>query len=135
MAAGPTGGARWAYRIARCAVAAVWAWHGLVPKLLVEHPDEAAPLLVAGFDQELAWMLVHVAGWCELLLAALVLVFWRQRWPLALTAGLMLAAVAGIAATDPTMFLAAFNPLTLSLAVAALATVAWLLHPPAPSTS
>ena len=118
-----------AYVVARITVVFIWLWHGLVPKLIVQHPDEALPLTNAGFSAEAAWMQVYIAGILEMLLALLVVVYWRQRWPLLVTMIGMVAAIVGVALTAPILFLDAFNPLTFSITVGAVATVAWLLHP------
>jgi hypothetical protein len=118
-----------AYRWARLAVVLVWLWHGLVPKLIVRHPDEALPLINAGFSESTAWTQVTIAGFLEIGMAIAVVVWWRHRWPLMLTMIGMAAAIIGVALTAPMLFLDAFNPLTFSITVGILALVAWLLHP------
>ena len=111
------------HAIARLALAAVFFYHGLVPKLLFDHPDEAAPLLDGGFSPEEAWRLVRAAGIGEILFAAVLLVAWRSAWPLIVTIVLMIVALVGVATTTPRLLVAAFNPVSLNLCVIALAAI------------
>jgi uncharacterized membrane protein YphA (DoxX/SURF4 family) len=112
------------YAVARSAVAFVFAWHGLVPKLIFEDQGELQPLLDAGFDAETALTVVHVAGWMEITFAVLLVVLWRARWPLwVVVVGMVTVAIA-TALTSPQMFRAAFQPLTLNLCMGALAWIA-----------
>jgi len=113
------------HAVGRSVVAFTFAWHGLVPKLLVRDPTEAAPLLAAGLSDASAWMLVTIAGLGEIAWAAFLVVFWRRRWALLATATVMAGLLVGVVATTPVALLRAFNPLTLNVAVAALALLGW----------
>ena len=68
-------------------------------------------------------MAVTVAGWTEILFALLMLVLWRQKWPLWLTVVLMLVGIPIVATSAPAYLSAAFNPITLNLGLAALAAI------------
>lgn len=116
-------GPRAARAAARGALALVFAWHGLVPKLLVRHPDEAAPLLALGCPEETAWTLVVAAGVAEIAFAACLLLLWRRRWPALACLAFVVPVTVLVAFASPQLFLGAFNPLTLNVAVAALAVV------------
>ena len=119
--------------ICRVAIAFVWLYHGLVPKLLGPHPDELAMNLALGISVEAATRVSYVAGGFELLLGLAILALPRQRWPLQLTIVLMLALLAYAAWAVPRLLVGAFNPVTINLCVAALAWLA-LLQMPAQST-
>ncbi len=71
------------YAICRGMVAFVWFYHGLVPKLLGPHADELRMNLALGLEPAQAERLSMMAGVFEVLFALLVVVCWRQRWPLA----------------------------------------------------
>jgi hypothetical protein len=124
-----------AYSIARCSVAFVWLWHGLVPKLLFHHPDEATMLTDAGVAAAMAQLGVTLAGIMEIGLALWSLVAWRSLLPMILTIALMLAALLGVAFFSPRMFAMPFNPATLNLLVISLAAVACITSRFTPSST
>ena len=109
--------------VARVGLALVFAWHGLVPKLLGPNPDEIALLRDAGLPAGLTGPAVAALGLAELLLAAALLLTWHRAWlPIACLA-LAVVATVGVALTSPRYLGAAFNPVTLDLAVALLAVI------------
>jgi hypothetical protein len=124
----PAGAARRAlvHALAASAVAFVWLWHGVVPKLLGPHPDELAMLTEAGVAEPWATWLTLAAGVAETLFGLAFLPLSRRRWPWLLTIALMAAATVGVVATSPHRALAAFGPVSLDLAVAALAAIGLL---------
>jgi uncharacterized membrane protein YphA (DoxX/SURF4 family) len=111
------------HAVARLGLAVVFAYHGLIPKLLGPHADEMAMLRDAGIPVERAWTVLALLGIGELLLAVCFLIFWRRSWPSWLCLGLMLLATAGVAVSSPRYLGAAFNPVSLNLAVACLAVI------------
>jgi len=78
---------------------------------------------------------VTVAGLVELFFSFLPVALWRYRWPLWATLGFMLVGIPAVAITAPTYLRAAFNPLTLNLAVAALAAIAIIAGRDLPSAT
>jgi hypothetical protein len=121
------------YALARGSIALIWLYHGLVPKLLTHQATEALMLTRAGVAPETAAALVNVAGAVEIGLGLLMLLAWRWRWPLLLTIGLMVAALAGSLRYTPELVVAAFNPVSLNLAVSALAAIAYGIAADVPS--
>lgn len=119
---------------ARGGVAAVWLWHGLVPKLLTADPTELKLLVAAGAPVDRAPELLAAAGVAELLFGLLVLLAPGRRAPLWLTIAAMAAALIGVAATAPSVLTAAFNPVTTNLSVALLAALALVLEAASPSS-
>jgi hypothetical protein len=119
--------------LARLNVAFIWLWHGLVPKLIFMHPDEVSPLMAAEFSAESARLQVIAAGWVEIAIGLIVLLWWRARWPLWLTVVLMPIALVGVALTVPALLQAAFNPVTLNVSMFILATIALLTGRDLPS--
>lgn len=122
-----------AHASARGGVAFVWLYQGAVPKLLRRHPEELALTRDAGVPADLATAAVILLGGAEVALGLAVLVAWGARWPLVLTAGLMVLATVGVAVGSPAVLVAAFNPVTLNGALLALAIVALVLAEEAPS--
>lgn len=112
------------YALCRLSIAFVWFYHGLVPKLLGPHADELAMNMSLGLSEPGAVMLARVAGVGEILMAGCVLLFWKQRWPLLLTAVSMLGLLLFVLIFQPPLLLGAFNPVSTNLAVFALSVVA-----------
>lgn len=75
--------------------------------------------------QLLNW--VWLFGWLEVGFAGILIAFWKARWPLWWTIAAMFAATLTVGINSPAYLTAAFNPLTLNLAVAALAAIGLLV--------
>ena len=67
--------------IARVALAAVFAYQGLVPKLLTRNVDEIAMLRDAGVAAGVTGSVVTALGILELAFAVALLFAWHRRWP------------------------------------------------------
>jgi uncharacterized membrane protein YphA (DoxX/SURF4 family) len=111
------------HAIARGGLALIFAYHGVVPKLLGPHADEIAMLADAGLGPSAARAAAFALGIGELAVAACLLIYRRRRWPAGLCLVLMVPATAVVALTSPRFLSAAFNPVSLNLAVAALAVI------------
>ena len=120
---------------ARGTLAAVFLYHGLVPKLLRRDGDETAMLRDARIPAH--WLPTVMTGFgvAEIVFAVVLLAGWYRRWPAFLCLPLMLAATLGIAWQSPRYLGAAFNPVTLNVCVAALALIDILQHDGAPSAT
>jgi hypothetical protein len=114
------------YFLARVAVAFIWIWHGVVPKLIYRHVDELAPLIALGFSERSARVQVIGVGWVEAALGMILLIAWRARWPVWLTLAAMPVALVGVAIYTPSPPKAAFNPVTLNVSMFTLAAIALL---------
>ena len=122
-----------AHVCARSALAFVFAYHGLVPKLWLGNVDEIAMLRDGHVPPTAISTVLSGVGLAEILLSFVLLVLWRCRWPLLLCILLMAAATATVAITSPRYLGAAFNPITLNVSVAALAFVDLVVQGDAPS--
>lgn len=111
------------YSIARVTVAFTWFYHGVFPKLIHHDPIELDLISRIGTPTSRLITAVTIAGWAEVFVALLMLVLWRQKWPLWLTVVLMLAGMPIVAISAPVYLGAAFNPITLNLGLAALAAI------------
>jgi len=110
------------HAVARLSIAAIWIWHGLVPKLLYPQIDERTMAAQAGLPPELLpWV-----GILEILLGALILYGWHWRSIFLVNLVLMVLATFAVAISSPVYLKAAFNPITLNLAVIALSIAGWL---------
>jgi hypothetical protein len=119
------------HALSRFAIAAVWFWHGLVPKLLFHDPDERLMLARAGLPETwLPWV-----GVAEIALALMVLSTWRWRGMFMLQALLMLVALLAVAFQSPAYLTHAFNPVTLNLLVFTLAIIGWIASRDLPTAS
>jgi hypothetical protein len=121
--------------ISRVALAAVFAYQGVVPKLLTRNVDEVAMLRDAGLAAGVAGFAVPALGILELSFAAALIVAWHRRWPMFVCLALMLLATAAVGMISPRYFQAAFNPLTLNLSVAGLASIDLLVLGHIPSAA
>jgi hypothetical protein len=120
---------------ARCTLAFVWLYQGVVPKLIFHHADERSMLHAAGLSAALAQTTLTVIGWCEVAIGLLLILIWRWRWPLWITLILMPLAAIGVAVTSPSFLAAPFNPIVLNTTVFALAAIALLSAKDLPSAN
>lgn len=114
------------HTVSRVALAFVFLWHGLVPKLLVRQEDELALLRDSGLSTDAAVRAVAIVGVAEVAYAIALLVLWRVRALPLIAAVAMLVITPGLLIGSPRFIPAAFNPVTLNLSTAALGMVAWL---------
>jgi uncharacterized membrane protein YphA (DoxX/SURF4 family) len=108
---------------ARIALAAIFAYQGLVPKLVARHADEIAMLGDAGIPTGSTNIALDAIGIAELAFAAALLIAWTRRWPPVVCVAAMVMATVAVAVHSPRFFEAAFNPFSLNVAVAALAAI------------
>jgi hypothetical protein len=108
---------------ARTALAVVFAYQGIVPKLLFAHADEIAMVRAAGVPTQLTTTAVAALGIAELAVAAALLAAWSRSWPAWLCLVAMPVAAIVVVLFSPVFFAAAFNPFSLNVSVAALAVV------------
>ena len=123
------------YALSRLTIAFVWFYHGLVPKLINQNPDELKMLRDAGIASPELLRTLSLLGYMEICFALILVIFWKSRWPLWLTITALFLATLGVAVTSPNYLIGAFNPLTLNLAVAALAVVSLLSGTGLPTAS
>ena len=81
----------------------------------------------AGVSQSHLLTGIALFGWLEVSFALILIIFWRARWPLWCTIAAMFAATSAVGINSPPYLTAAFNPLTLNLAVAVLAAIGLLV--------
>ena len=121
--------------VARLGLALVFVYQGLVPKLIARHADEIAMLRDVGVGDEIGRLAVTALGVSELAFAAVLLLAWHRRWPASACLGSMLLATAVVGLNSPRYFEAAFNPVSLNLAVACLAAIDLLVLGGVPSAT
>jgi hypothetical protein len=114
------------YTLCRLTVAFVWLYHGLIPKLVVRNADEIKMLTDVGIPDPYLFRVMSSLGLAEICFALALFIFWKSRLPLWFTLYAMIAATIGVTIASPSYLLAAFNPLTLNLAIAVLAVVGLL---------
>jgi hypothetical protein len=123
------------HMIARLAVAFVWIYQGLIPKLVAQHVHEIEMLSNAGVSDGMAPALLTVIGCAEFVLGLATLLCLRSRWPFVATLVLMVPATILVATHSPLYLRAAFNPISLNLLMAAMALVGWLATRNLPSAA
>ncbi|HET6248040.1 MAG TPA: DoxX-like family protein [Tepidisphaeraceae bacterium] len=110
--------------VSRVALAFIWIYQGLVPKILFQHKDELAMLHDVGLSTGSAKVASLATGAMEIVAGLIILLVWKSRWPLWVTLSLMPAMAVCVAIASPRMIVGAFNPIALNAAVFALAAVA-----------
>ena len=118
-----------ATRAGRVILAFLWVYQGVVPKLLGPDADELAMNLALGVSATVAWQISMVAGVVEIAIGLCVLLV-RRAWPLWLTLVLMAGLLGYVALLTPQLMSAAFNPVTINVAMAGLAWMVLLIEPP-----
>lgn len=124
--------------LARLALALVFIWHGLAPKILWLSPDEVAMIAAHGLPDHPLFapqLIAAVGGIAEFLLGVLLLTVRRQRWPLLVAGGVLLVLLLDVVLLSPHLLIQAFNPLSTNLAALALCAVAWLAEAPSAANS
>ena len=117
------------HAMARITLGFIWIWHGLVPKLLFHQIDERTMLREAGVP--LCWL--PWIGGGEIALGIVVLSTWNVRPVLIGNGLLMVLATVMVTIKSPEYLKAAFNPITLNLAVLVLSLVGWFSSRTLPS--
>lgn len=110
--------------ICRIAIAFVWIYQGIVPKLFGPHPDELAMGMAFGLTEHDARLSSYASGVMEIVFGLIVLWLYRLRWPYAVTAAAMVVLFLFTAIYAPQALYSAFNSTTLNLTVLALSLVA-----------
>lgn len=110
--------------LCRWAVAFVWIFQGLVPKLLGPHVDELAMAGVLGLGPLVTPWVSRAAGVGEIAFGLVVWLAYRKRWVWQLTLLAMAAAQLFTTLATPRLLVAAFNSTTIDVALAALAAIA-----------
>lgn len=112
------------YSVARGTAAFIWFYHGLVPKLLYHNAAELDLLSKIGTSPERLQGGATLAGVVEMVFALVLILLWRQSWPLWLTILLMIVGIPVVAISAPQYLSGAFNPVTLNISLAALSSIA-----------
>lgn len=102
------------FALSRFSIALIWIYHGLVPKILFRHVSELelvamGPIFV---DAELT---IVIAGVVEVSIGLLVLIFWKQVWPIVISLAGFSVLLLGAIALSPELAIQAFNPVTLTV--------------------
>lgn len=111
----------------------MWVYQGVAPKLLGPHADELTLIRQAGVSGANAPVCAQLLGCGEVAFGLVMLFAFHRRWPLLLTVVFMIAATIGVAIHSASFLRAAFNPVSLNLAVAVLAGIGLLAGRDLPS--
>ncbi len=113
----------------RLTLAFLWIYQGIVPKLLFRNTGELAILQHAHFLHGFEGTVLNLAGVAELTFGLSLTLLWRSRGLLKLNIALLIFLAAGALFSQPSIFVAPFNPVTLSVAMAALSIIGlWADH-------
>ncbi|QNH04620.1 DoxX-like family protein [Pseudomonas sp. B11D7D] len=124
--------------LARLALALVFIWHGLAPKILWLSPDEVAMIAAHGLPEHPLFapeLIARAGGIAEILLGIALLTVRRRRWPLLVAGAVLLVLLLDVVLLSPHLLIQAFNPLSTNLAALALCAVTWLAEAPSAADS
>jgi uncharacterized membrane protein YphA (DoxX/SURF4 family) len=121
------------HAVVRLAIAFVFVYQGLVPKLLFHAAAENGMVRALGVPAENVSAFVSAAGIAEVVFGLLMLYFWLSPWPFWLALAFMGGALVAVAASSPAQLTGAFNAVTLNVAVSALSLVGLLALRDVPS--
>ncbi len=102
------------YNLSRTAIAIIWLYHGLIPKLLFTHTTELE-LVQKGLIVGTPEMTVLIAGVVEVIIGLSVVVFWNSERPIYISLFGFTLLLMGAVALSPEYATHAFNPITLTL--------------------
>ena len=111
------------YSISRIAVAFIWFYHGLVPKILFQSPIELELLSKGPIEFTNPELVTSIIGYLEIAFALSMLLLWAKRWPMMVSALGMVILLLGTLFYWPSLLMEAFNPLTINLAVISLSII------------
>lgn len=113
------------YLVSRLGLAAIWFYHGLVPKLIFGAPQEVEmnSVFLPFIGKETALI---TSGIAEVLFAIALLVFYRVRWFNAVIIAFGTVASLAIVVALPHMYIEAFNPFSTNLSIVLLAVINWM---------
>lgn len=114
------------HAVARFTLAFIWIYQGVVPKLLFRDTGELAILQRSGLFLGSEPTVLSVVGILEILFGLLLLWRWQSKFLLLLNIVLLVLLGAGALLSQPQIFVAPFNPLTLNVAMAALALLGYV---------
>ncbi len=110
------------YDISRWTLAAIFFYHGLVPKLLFKHPQEVLmnSTMMPAVPEATALL---VSGWMEVILAVLFIVLYRNILLNFVAIGFLVMVSIAILIFLPELYTYAFNPFSLNLSVIILSII------------
>lgn len=122
------------HAVAVAALVGVWLYQGLVPKIWKVDADEVAIWSSSlGLGTSAARAAVRASGAVEVVMGLATMLWSSKRWPFVVTLLAMPALAVATGIGDATSLTRAFNPVSLNLAVAALAATALATHSGRPS--
>jgi len=119
-------------RYSRWALAAVFIYHGLVPKILFPSDVETSLVLAHGITES-AHVLSYCFGVLEILLGLAVVWLSRRVWPIYLAIGVLVALLFDVVLFAPLYLFEAFNPVTLNGLAIVIAYFILLTQRPVPT--
>lgn len=102
------------YNLSRAAIAFIWLYHGLIPKLIFSHATELE-LIQKGPIIGSPEMTLMLAGIIEVIAGVCVVVLWRSKWPIYLSLIGFTLLLLGAILISPEQATHAFNPITLTV--------------------
>jgi len=112
--------------ISRFALAFVFFYHGLVPKILWLSPIEEALNVAHNLNPNI---ISPIAGAFEILLALSIIVFRKTLIPIYIAVFSLVVLLLDVALIMPSLLIEAFNPVSINLVCIVLGYFVYLTHP------
>lgn len=113
--------------VARSALAFMFLYQGLIPKILFPNKVELMLVELHGLPID-ASVISIVGGVLEIVLAGLIIFKRRLLWPVYLAAILLLVLLVDVAVVKYELLIEAFNPVTINMASLALCWIVAMSH-------
>ncbi|MDQ0269746.1 DoxX-like family protein [Cytobacillus purgationiresistens] len=113
----------------------IWFYHGLIPKLVLMHPDEITMITnLVPLSEMTGYRLVQLAGILEICFAVTWLVLRNKRKLFMLQIFIFPLLTIGAIAANPASLMAPFNPLTFNISLWVLSIAGFILSKELPSS-
>ena len=112
----------------------IWAYHGLIPKVMYMHPDEIVMVTnIVPLTFEQAKPIVFVAGIIEMIFATAWIWYQNKRHLLGLQMILFPLLMLSVVMADSAFLIQPFNPLTFNISLLILSVIGYLLSTDIPT--
>lgn len=113
----------------RAALAFVFFYHGLIPKILFPSEIEFMFVKLHGLPID-ALLFSQIAGGLEIILAGLIMTMRLTMWPVYIAMFLLFALLIDVAIVMPELLVEAFNPVSINTAGLALGLIVMISQVP-----
>jgi hypothetical protein len=113
------------HAVSRVALACIWVYQGLVPKILFPETGDRALTVLSGVSPSLAPQITIGVGLIEVALGFSLLILWRARWLFVVQGVALLLLPLGLALRSPISLATPLGPIPVTMGMVALGWIGW----------